>query len=322
MNPPFEITPECATLLSKIERLLGMFEGMQQPQAAPMLRRSLRVKTVQGSVAIEGNTLSEEQVTALLEGRRVIGPAHEILEVQNALEAYERLAEWQPHSREDLLAAHGLLMQGLLDRAGKWRRGNVGVLKGSKVAHIAPPAKRVASLIDQLLEFLELDKQTHPIVLAAVIHYELEFIHPFEDGNGRIGRLWHTLILSRYHTLFLHVPVESLIREQQSEYYDSLRHCDRVGESTAFIEFTLNATLKALRFTLDQISPTVVTPDSRIESARDHFKNKSFSRKDYCKLFPSLSTATASRDLRKATNEAKVVKSGEKALTRYVFGDE
>jgi Fic family protein len=279
----------------------------------------LRVKTVHGSVAIEGNTLTEEQITAVIEGKRVIGPRREIREVQNALAAYERLLEWHPERSADLLKAHKVLMSDLLDDAGRWRRGNVGVIHGGDVVHVAPPADRVLFLVQQLLKFLTSDKQTHPLIKAAVVHYELEFIHPFEDGNGRIGRLWHTLVLSHYHPLFQFVPIESIVRDRQAEYYAVLRQCDQAGNSTAFIEFALAATHDALEQTLGQIAHEPITSTHRLENAREHFENRPFSRKDYLALFPKLSTATASRDLKQGVDNLDLVKTGDKSLARYVF---
>lgn len=319
MKPPFEITPLCVRLLSDIERLLGRHEGLHQPRPAPLLCKSLRVKTVQGSVAIEGNTLSEEQVSAILDGKRVIGPRREIIEVQNALAAYDRLSDWNPAKSADLLKAHGVLMAGLLDSAGRWRRRGVGVMQGDQVVHVAPPADRVAFLVKELLDFAAADTESHPIALAAVVHYELEFIHPFADGNGRIGRLWHTLMLSLYHPLFLHVPIESIIRERQAEYYSVLGQCNAVGRSTAFVEFGLAATRDALELTLSQISPEPVIGTHRLETARDHFGEQPFSRKDYLALFPKLSTATASRDLKQAVDGKLLTKTGDKSQSRYVF---
>ncbi|MDB5344421.1 MAG: Fic family protein [Schlesneria sp.] len=319
MQPPFEVTPLSIQLLSDIERLLGRYEGLHHPRPAPQLRRSLRVRTVQGSVAIEGNTLAEDQITALIEGKRVVGPRREILEVENALAAYQHLNTWRPERRNDLLKAHGILMAGLVASAGKWRRGAVGVIQGEQVIHIAPPADRVPFLVQDVLLFLNGDKQTHPIVKAAVMHYELEFIHPFEDGNGRIGRLWHTLVLSRYHPVFEYVPIESVIRERQVEYYDVLSECDRAGNSTLFIEFSLTATRDALATTLNQLAPAPVTAADRLTTARQHFGGQSFSRKDYLALLQGLSTATASRDLKQAVDEGQLQKTGDKSLARYRF---
>ncbi len=322
MTPPFEITPLCIRLLADIERLIGRYEGLNQPRPAPMLRKSLRIKTVQGSVAIEGNTLTESQITAVMDGKRVVGPRREVLEVQNALAAYDRLAEWKPELRGDLLKAHQVLMAGLLESAGRWRRRAVGVIQGNTVVHVAPPADRVAFLIQELLAFFSKDADTHPLVKAAIVHYELEFIHPFEDGNGRIGRLWHTLVLSRYHPLFQFVPIESVIRDRQAEYYAVLGKCNSAGNSTAFIEFALTATRDALELTLSQLATTPITGSDRLATAHEHFGNQLFSRKDYLTLFPKLSTATASRDLKGAVDQSLLIKSGEKSQTRYVFRTE
>jgi Fic family protein len=313
------MTAECIRLLADIERLIGRYEGQHRPRPAPMLRKSLRVRSVQGSVAIEGNTLTDEQITAVLEGRRVTGPRREIREVKNALAAYDRLSGWNANEPNDLLAAHKVLMSGLIESAGSWRRGNIGVLDGSRVAHVAPPAERVAWQVENLLQFLAAGQATHPIVKAAVVHYELEFIHPFEDGNGRIGRLWHTLILSEYHTVFAYVPVESIIRDQQSDYYAVLRQCDRAGNSTAFVEFSLLATKRALDETLTQLIAKPVTAADRLAVARERFQNSEFARKDYLPLFPGLSTATASRDLRQAVDSGRLQRSGQKSQTTYAF---
>lgn len=186
---------------------------------------------------------------------------------------------------------------------------------GNPSAHIAPPANRVASLVSDVLESQQSDTATHPAVKAAVVHYELEIIHPFEDGNGRIGRLWHTLILSGYPLVFLHVPIESVIRERQADYYTVLRACDQAGPSTAFVEFSLNATNDALT----ELAPSSVMPDQRLDAASEHFQTRTFSRKECLALFPGLSTASASRDLRKTVDENRVLKTGDKAQTVYRF---
>lgn len=319
MHRPFEVSSLSIQLLADIERLLGRYEGLHRPRPTPLLRRLLRVRTVQGSVAIEGNTLAENQITALIEGKRVVGPPREIREVENALAAYQRLSDWRPERRRDLLKAHAILMAGLIDSAGQWRRGAVGIVQGSDVIHVAPPADRVPFLVQDVLVFLKGDKQTHPIIKAAVMHYELEFIHPFEDGNGRIGRLWHTLVLSRYHSVFEYVPIESVIRERQVEYYKVLGQCDRAGNSTLFIEFSLAATRDALAATLDQLAPAPVTAADRLMTARQHFGGQSFSRKDYLALLQGLSTATASRDLKLAVDEGRLHRTGDKSRTRYQF---
>lgn len=321
MRPPFEITDGALRELARLERLLGRFEGARQVQPSPQLRKSSRVRTIQASVEIEGNTLSEDQVTALLEGKRVIAPKQELLEIQNANAAYDRLVDWDPASRDHFLEAHGVMMDDLIERAGRWRAGGVGVVKGSQIAHVAPPADRVPFLIQELLEFAGKDTAVHPAIRAAVCHYELEFIHPFEDGNGRIGRLWHTLILTTYHPIFAHTPVESVIRDRQEEYYRVLEECDRSGASTAFIECALHATCDAFEPMLAELSKAPTNLNSRLETACLHFCNRQFARRDYQALFPGISTATASRDLKNAVDQGLLQKQGDRALTRYQFVD-
>ena len=319
VQPLFVITERILESVSRVERVLGRYEGMHHPRPSPALRRSSRVKTIQGSLAIEGNTLTEEQITAILEGKRVVGPKAEILEVQNAAAAYDKLAQWNPFVLNDLLQAHHVLMNGLVKGAGQWRSGAVGVMKGSQVTHIAPPADRVPYLMKDLVAALRQDSKLHPLVLGSIFHYELEFIHPFEDGNGRIGRLWHTLILTRYHGLFAHVPVESIIKGRQSEYYSALEQCDQAGASTVFIEFAMDAIREALEETVALVAGKPVTAERRMELAAEHFQDRTFARQDYMKLFPSLSTATASRDLKSACEQGLARKQGDKAKAQYRF---
>lgn len=321
MRPPFDITPSMVTQTAAIERLVGKHEGMWGPPPSPNLRRSTRVRTIQGSLAIEGNSLAEEQVTALLEGKRVAGPARDVLEVQNALVVYDRLASWKPHLAKHLLQAHRHMMRGLVTSAGRWRTRGVGIAKGSQLAHVAPPAARVQGLLEDLLAFVRDDEEIHPAIRAAVFHYELEFIHPFEDGNGRMGRLWHTLILGSWQPLFFRVPVESLIRDRQAEYYRVLGESDRAGKSTAFIEYMLDVTRAALSEVVEAVASTAMTPERRLDLAAAHFKNLDFARKDYLALFPSLSTASASRDLKLGVARNRLSRQGDKIHARYRFRD-
>ncbi|WP_395738069.1 Fic family protein [Prosthecobacter sp.] len=319
MRPPFEVTPRSARLLAEIERLLGRHEGAQMAPASPMLRRSMRVRTIQASLQIEGNTLSEEQVTALLEGRRVLAPARDLLEVKNAIACYEKLPKWRPGSAKHLLAAHKVMMAGLVPRAGAWRSKGVGIAKGNVIAHVAPPAARVPGLMQDLLDWVDADDETPALIRAAVCHYEMEFIHPFEDGNGRMGRLWHSLILQQHHPLFAQAPVESAIRDRQADYYAVLDRCDKAGKSTAFIEFALELTLHVLQ-QAGTSQRTRMSSEERMTEARRHFGKRIFSRKDYLQHFTGLSSASASRDLREAASKDVLTRTGDKALTRYRFG--
>ncbi|MCY2964498.1 MAG: Fic family protein [Planctomycetota bacterium] len=319
MAPPFEVTSKAQQLLARLERLLGRYEGLHQPVPTAELRRRLRVESVRSTVAIEGNTLSSRQVDALWQRSADDSTEQEIVEAHNALSAYEQLPRWNPANSKDLLEGHRVMMAGLLSHPGRWRRGNVGVMSNGRVAHIAPPANRVAGLINELAEFIRESDAVHPAVLSAVVHYELEFIHPFEDGNGRMGRLWHTLILSRYHLLFQFVPVESVFFERRPQYFAALRESDRQGKSTTFVEFALQSTVDAVAKTLDQIALSPVTVESRINTARSHFGMNDFIRRDYLAIFPKLSTATASRDLKWGVDQGILVAIGEFSQTRYRF---
>jgi Fic family protein len=300
-------------------RLVGRYEGLTSPVPQPRLRRQNQIRTVLGTVAIEGNTLSMDQATAIVDNRRVIGPKREIIEIENAIGVYARAREIDPGKSAELRSAHRSMMRGLIEDAGSFRTKGVGVFQGSRVAHVAPQAKRVPALVDDLLAFVRRAADPHPIVKAAVAHYELEFIHPFSDGNGRIGRLWQHVMLVRFHPLFDFVPVESLIHAKQPEYYRVLAECDQAGASTLFIDFTLSTVLAALEEFLRELRPEPLTAKARLEIARSVFGSRAFSRKDYLAHFKALSSATASRDLRDGVESSTLVKSGDRARTRYCF---
>ncbi len=319
MKPPYSLNSKMLQLCTEIARVLGWLEGSHVSKPAPKLRKSNRVRTIQASLAIEGNTLAMDKVTAILEGKRVIGPAREILEVQNAIRAYESMGNFQPHSPKSLRAAHGILMADLIEDAGKWRAKNVGVFQGAKVAHAGPPAKRVPDLMDQLFAFLKSEREAHPLIVSAIFHYELEFIHPFSDGNGRIGRLWQTVLLTKFHPLFEFTPIESVVRNRQEAYYRALGLSDKAGDANPFIEFSLETILEALTEFSAVIRPEPLTGEARLEIARQRLGNQSFSRKEYLGIFKTISTATASRDLLVGIKNGSLEKIGEKALSVYRF---
>jgi Fic family protein len=239
-QPPFQISTAALNLVAQISELLGRWSVSAHASLAPQLRRDNRIRTIQASLAIENNSLSLEQVTAVLDGKHVLGQPREIQEVRNAFVAYEHMAGWQPGSREDLLRAHGLLMAGLVDAPGRFRRGDVGIYRGDKLVHMAPPASRVGALVDQLLDWLD-GTDVHPLIASCVFHYEFEFIHPFADGNGRMGRLGQTMILGRWQPMLGYLPVETVIRSQQQLYYVALAASDKASEATPFVEFMLQA---------------------------------------------------------------------------------
>ena len=253
--PPFKITSAIISLVAEISQMIGRLSALEEASKIIRLRRTNRIRTIQGSLAIEGNTLSVEQITAILEGKRVIAPPREIQEVRNAVKAYEQLDQWQPYSKADLLDAHRVLMTALLDNPGNFRTGGVGVMAGQTVVHLAPPADRVSYLMNDLLQWLKATDQ-HPLIAGSVFHYEFEFIHPFEDGNGRVGRLWQTLILRKWNPLFAHIPVESLVYEHQAEYYAVLNKSTENAESSVFIEFML----RMIRIAVASLSTPEVTP--------------------------------------------------------------
>lgn len=256
-QPPFLITTTALRLVEEIGEWLGRWSATSESALTPRLRRANRIRTVQASLAIEANTLSVEQVTALFEGKRVLGSPREIQEVRNAIAAYDRLEEWEPYSETALLSAHAVLMKGLVDSPGAYRTRGVGIFRGDRVQHVPPPAKQVPQLVSQLLAWLA-STDVHPLIASCVFHYEFEFIHPFADGNGRMGRLWQTAILRGWRPVFSHVPVESIVRDSQADYYRALAKSDQASEATAFVEFMLGAILSALRVVgTDQVSDQV-----------------------------------------------------------------
>ena len=262
--PPYRITPEILSLVEHIGEGLGRAEGLGIARDL-RLRRISRIRSIRGSLAIEGNTLSEEQVATLLDGKPVMGSLREIQEARNAIKAYDRYESWAPGSERDLLCAHGVLMAGLLDHPGRYRRGGVAVGGAGVVHHVAPPAGRVPELMAALLHWV-VSIGDHPLVVSSVFHYEFEFIHPFEDGNGRLGRLWLTLILILWRPLFAHVPVESLVHAHQSAYYRAIRASSAAGESTPFIAFMLQMIQAALGPTVlgDQVTDPVTDQVARL----------------------------------------------------------
>ncbi len=254
-QPPFTITSKILKQVAVISEKVGRLSVQAETEQALRLRRINRIRTIQGSLAIEGNTLSQQQITAILEGKRVIAPPREIQEVQNATLAYNYLSHWQAHNEQDLLAAHRTLMTSLIEDAGHYRQGGVGVMSGDQVLHMAPPAGRVSVLMMQLLEWLK-NTDEHPLVASSIFHYEFEFIHPFADGNGRMGRLWQTLILSQWNPLFASIPVESLVHQHQADYYAALQVSTDQTDSAPMIEFMLQMVASAI----DSLATPQVTP--------------------------------------------------------------
>ena len=249
-QPPFEITPAILNQVSLISEKITELQ-LNEHTLSPQLRKTNQIKTITGTLQIEGNTLSEEQVSAILDGKRVLGSARELAEVQGAIIAYEQLNQFDPASTGSLLKAHGLLIGDVLKKAGQFRSQSVGIHQGDKVIHVAPPAHQVSGLMADLLAWLK-NSEHHPLISSSVFHYEFEFIHPFMDGNGRMGRLWQTLILSRWKPVFQFLPLESIIRDHQQAYYQALAQADSDANATVFITFMLDAILQ----TIENNAPT------------------------------------------------------------------
>ncbi|TVQ29640.1 MAG: Fic family protein [Wenzhouxiangella sp.] len=264
-QPPCSLTPAILNQVAGIAEQLGRLAVRLESDGDLRLRRLNRIRTIRGSLAIEGNTLSESQITAILEGKRVIAPPREIQEARNALEAYGLLPGWQPSQEGDLLRAHGTLMAGLVDDAGRWRSGGVGVMAGEEVIHMAPPASQVPRLMGGLLHWLA-TTDAHPLIASSIFHYEFEFIHPFSDGNGRMGRLWQTLILSRWNPLFADIPVESLVYQHQAAYYAALQTSNEQADSAPFVAFMLGRIMEAIAACTPQVSPQVTPQVGRLLS--------------------------------------------------------
>ncbi|MCQ9640832.1 Fic family protein [Chryseobacterium sp. WG14] len=317
MKPPYQITNKILILIASISQKIGEINAAHLYKPTMELRKKNRIKTIQSSLEIEGNTLTEEQITALLENKRVVAPQKDILEVQNAIKVYDQFGKFNPYQIKDLEKAHSILMNGLIESAGRFRATNMGIVKGSKVEHITPGGAMVKGLMKDLFRYLKKDDDLL-LIKSCIFHYEFEFIHPFIDGNGRMGRLWQTLILMQQYPIFEFLPVESLIKQQQNIYYKKLSESDKKGESTPFIEFMLGVLSDALEEILQMQNKTLYTGD-RILIFKDKAGKIRFSRKDYLQHFKNISAPTASRDLKWAVEQGIITKFGEQRLTEYQF---
>lgn len=316
MKPPYDISPRILKLVTSISQKLGEVNANYLNKQSPQLRKQNRIKTIHSSLQIEGNTLTEEQITALIENKRIIGPKKEVLEVVNAIKVYEKLSEFKFHSDASFLKAHSELMNGLIENAGKYRKQSVGIVKGTKMEHIAPPFENVPYQMKDLFNYLK-DSDELTLIKSCVFHYEMEFIHPFLDGNGRMGRIWQTLILMSEYPIFEFLPFETLISQTQDEYYKSLSLSDKAGKSTFFIEYMLDVINKSLESLLNY-NNRILKDIDRLE----YFIKlglKEFTRKDYMNIFKDLSSATASRDLKKGIELQLFESTGNLNKTRYII---
>ena len=311
----YEGTPRIINLSTDVGTLLGVVDATHLRKPRTELRKRNKVKTIRASLAIEGNTLSEDQITAIIENKRVVGPPKDIREVENAIRAYDNLSNFNAFSIESYLEAHRMLMSGLVDRPGQFRTASVGVVQGDRIAHLAPPGWNVDNLMTDLFRYLE-KGEDNLIIKSCVFHYEMEFIHPFMDGNGRMGRLWQTVILMRVNPVFEYLPIEQEIKKSEEDYYNVLSQCDREGLSTKFVEYMLDKIKLSLEELIGKQRDNV-TDTERLKYFLDQLDSGEFTRKDYLRVFPGISTATATRDLRSGVEERLLVREGNDRQARY-----
>lgn len=314
-KPPFEITNTMIDSVAEIAELVGRLTSTNQLSSNPTLRRSNRIRTIHGSLAIEQNTLSLKQVTAVLNGKHVLASPKDIAEVKNAYEIYERLDELDPYSVEDLLTAHGIMTRELVDESGMFRTRPVGVVdQEGHVLHFGTLPQYVPDLVIELLDWVK-NSDVHLLIRSCVFHYEFELIHPFADGNGRVGRLWHTLLLSKWNPAFAWLPVESMIHDRQEEYYAAINASNDAGESTAFIEFMLSAIKASL---IDAIGMKDEVSDGATDKATIRWKQieKFLETHPYImnadvRALCGVSAATANRILAGLATEGRLIKYRE-----------
>lgn len=311
-KPPFEITNTMIHEIAEIAELVGKLTSTNQLSANPTLRRTNLIRTIHGSLAIEQNTLSLEQVTAVLNGKQVLAPPKDIAEVKNAYEIYERLDELDPYSVDDLLTAHGIMTRGLVDESGVFRSKPVGVVdQEGHVLHFGTLPQYVPNLVMELLDWVK-NSDVHMLIRSCVFHYEFELIHPFANGNGCVGRLWHTLLLSKWNPAFAWLPVESIIHDRQQEYYEAINASNNAGESTVFIEFMLSAIKASL---MDAINTSDEMSDGAMDKATVRWRQiekfletHEFIMNADVRALCGVSAATANRVLAGLTAERKLVK--------------
>ena len=311
-QPPFQVTNKMIADVAEISELTGRLSAHDHLSSNPNLRRTNRIRTIHGSLAIEQNTLSLEQVTAVLNGKHVLAPPKDIAEVKNAYEIYERLDELDPYSVDDLLTAHGIMTRGLVEESGMFRTRPVGVVdQEGHVLHFGTLPQYVPDLVMELLDWAK-HSDLHMLIRSCVFHYELELIHPFADGNGRVGRLWHTLLLSKWNPVFSWLPVESIIHDHQQEYYDAINASNDAGESTAFIEFVLSVIKASL---IDAINTSDEMSDGKVDKAtlrwnkiQEYLKTHDYIMNADVRELCGVSAATANRILIGLINNNKLNK--------------
>ena len=307
--PPFTVSPTSITLIAEITEELVRY-SFDSRKVNPNLRRINRIMSIHSSLAIEGNTLTMDQVTDIIDGKRVLGNPREILEVKNTLSAYDLMQDYDPFDLECLLKAHGVMMNGIIEDAGTLRKCGVGVYSGEKLIHMAPPYDRVPELITSLMQWAR-DSEDHPLIKSCVFHYEFEFIHPFSDGNGRTGRLWHTLILSKWNDSMASIPIESMVRRHQEEYYNAISRSTADGDSGVFIEFMLSAILEAIRSTSLTNSIDSIRGINDTERRLLHLiVEDEFFTAEEASLLMGVSKRTVERSIASLKNKGLIVREG------------
>ena len=310
-KPPFEITEKIISDIIEIGELVGKVNINNQLTTNPPLRRSNRIRTIYSSLAIEQNTLDIDQVTAVLSGKRIIGPPKDIAEVQNAYEIYECMDTLSPYSTDDLLKSHYIMVKGLVSEAGRFRSRPVGVVdSNANILHFGTLPDYIPNLIYELLEWVK-TSNIHMLIKSCVFHYEFELIHPFADGNGRIGRLWHTLLLSKWNPVFAWLPIESIIHDNQKAYYEAINTSNNNGESTIFIEFMLTVIKQALLEASEYIIPQSVKNNkylTRLKIIDDYLKTHEYIMNSSAQQLLGVSSATATRILTELTKNGELKK--------------
>lgn len=312
-KPPFEITNQMIDYVAEIAELVGKLSAVSSLSANPTLRRSNRIRTIHGSLAIEQNTLSLEQVTAVLNGKHVLAPPKDIAEVKNAYEIYERLEELDPYSVDDLLTAHGIMTRGLVEESGMFRTRPVGVVDSEgHVLHFGTLPQYIPDLVMELLDWAK-TSEVHMLIRSCVFHYELELIHPFADGNGRMDRLWHTLLLSKWNPAFAWLPVESIIHDRQQEYYAAINASNDAGESTVFIEFMMSAIkvslIEAINTSNEMSVEKIDKATLRWKKIEEYLKTHDYIMNADVRELCGVSSATANRILSLLIDKEKLIRN-------------
>ena len=324
-EPPFKITSQIIDLISQISEAVGEINSLENSPRHLELRKENRIKTIHSSLAIENNSLSLEQITAIIEGKRVLGSPNEIQEVKNALQAYELLLTLNPYEEKDLLKAHKLMMADLVERNGKYRKDGVGIFDGNQVVHLAPPADRVPFLMSDLFEWLK-NSDVHPLIKSCVFHYEFEFIHPFQDGNGRMGRLWQTVILKEWKSVFAWLPIETLIKENQVEYYNALNSSDSDANSTNFTVFMLQTILRTIKEIIEtekKITPKIIVKiTANQKKILEAIKQNPFVTQEELSSIVGIAKLNINKNMKKLQEQGIIERVGADKNGKWIVCDE